>query len=168
MPLKRKEALDTHLFVTLLHYSPLRAPAKATNSSTLSSASLSPSISAPWPHSCSHGQSPSTVAQSPVGYVRDWRTETTRSSTPSSDAHRCSSAERGSDCRSASPFPRRFPCAPHMLRPTRTASSTYSLSSRIASERECCLLVLNLVSSTLPCIRQPEPRLRVLDVCGFV
>jgi hypothetical protein len=34
--------------------------------------------------------------------------------------------------------------------------------------RECCLLVLNLVSSTLPCIRQPRPRLRVLDVCGFV
>jgi len=26
-------------------------------------------------------------------------------------------------------------------------------------ERECCLLVLNLVSSTLPCIRQPRPRL---------
>jgi len=39
-----------------------------------------------------------------------------------------------------------------------------------AAERECvcCLLVLNLVSSTLPCIRQPGPRLRVLDVCGFV
>jgi hypothetical protein len=36
------------------------------------------------------------------------------------------------------------------------------------AERECCLLVLNLVSSTLPCIRQPRPRLRVLDVCGFV
>jgi len=35
-------------------------------------------------------------------------------------------------------------------------------------ERECCLLVLNLVSSTLPCIRQPRPRLRVLDVCGSV
>jgi hypothetical protein len=34
--------------------------------------------------------------------------------------------------------------------------------------RECCLLVLNLVSSTLPCIRRPRPRLRVLDVCGFV
>jgi hypothetical protein len=28
-------------------------------------------------------------------------------------------------------------------------------------ERECCLLVLNLVSSTLPRIRQPGPRLRV-------
>jgi len=26
-------------------------------------------------------------------------------------------------------------------------------------DRECCLLVLNLVSSTLPCIRQPRPRL---------
>ena len=37
-----------------------------------------------------------------------------------------------------------------------------------ARERECCLLVLNLVSSTLSCIRQPRPRLRVLDVCGFV
>ena len=36
------------------------------------------------------------------------------------------------------------------------------------AERECCLLVLNLVSSTLSCIRQPRPRLRVLDVCGFV
>ncbi len=36
------------------------------------------------------------------------------------------------------------------------------------SERMCCLLVLNLVSSTLPCIRQPRPRLRVLDICGFV
>jgi len=35
-------------------------------------------------------------------------------------------------------------------------------------ERECCLLVLNLVSSTLSCIRQPRPRFRVLDVCGFV
>ena len=27
-------------------------------------------------------------------------------------------------------------------------------------ERECCLLVLNLVSSTLPCIRRPRPRLK--------
>ena len=27
-------------------------------------------------------------------------------------------------------------------------------------ERECCLLVLNLVSSTLSCIRQPRPRLQ--------
>ena len=35
-------------------------------------------------------------------------------------------------------------------------------------ERVCCLLVLNLVSSTLSCIRQPRPRLLVLDVCGFV
>jgi hypothetical protein len=40
--------------------------------------------------------------------------------------------------------------------------------SRQLGERECCLLVLNLVSSTLPCIRRPRPRLRVLDVCGFV
>jgi hypothetical protein len=36
------------------------------------------------------------------------------------------------------------------------------------AERVCCLLVLNLVSSTLPCIRRPRLRLRVLDVCGFV
>lgn len=35
-------------------------------------------------------------------------------------------------------------------------------------ERECCLLVLNLVSSTPSCIRRPRPRFRVLDVCGFV
>ena len=28
---------------------------------------------------------------------------------------------------------------------------------KVAKERECCLLVLNLVSSTLPCIRQPGP-----------
>jgi hypothetical protein len=30
-------------------------------------------------------------------------------------------------------------------------------------KRECCLLVLNLVSSTLPCIRQPRPRRRVVS-----
>jgi len=35
-------------------------------------------------------------------------------------------------------------------------------------ERVCCLLVLNLVSSTPPCIRQPGPRLHVLGVCDFV
>jgi hypothetical protein len=35
-------------------------------------------------------------------------------------------------------------------------------------KRECCLLVLNLVSSTPPCIRQPGPRIRVLGVCDFV
>ena len=29
-------------------------------------------------------------------------------------------------------------------------------------ERVCCLLVLNLVSSTLSCIRQPRPRLRLV------
>ena len=40
--------------------------------------------------------------------------------------------------------------------------------SENVGERVCCLLVLNLVSSTLPCIRRPRPRLRVLDVCGFV
>jgi hypothetical protein len=35
-------------------------------------------------------------------------------------------------------------------------------------ERVFCLLVLNLVSSTLSCIRQTRQQLRVLDVCGFV
>ena len=43
-----------------------------------------------------------------------------------------------------------------------------SFRPAIVRERVCCLLVLNLVSSTLSCIRQPRPRLRVLDVCGFV
>jgi hypothetical protein len=43
---------------------------------------------------------------------------------------------------------------------------TYVINTHL--ERVCCLLVLNLVSSTLPCIRQPRPRLRVLDICGFV
>ncbi len=53
---------------------------------------------------------------------------------------------------------------------TSRAQKTASLASRgpDAGERECCLLVLRLVSSTLPCIRQPRPRLRVLDICGFV
>ena len=37
----------------------------------------------------------------------------------------------------------------------------YSHSVNQVSERVCCLLVLNLVSSTLPCIRQPGPRLDV-------
>jgi hypothetical protein len=35
-------------------------------------------------------------------------------------------------------------------------------------ESVCCLLVLNLVSSTHPCIRQPGPRIRVLGVCDLV
>ena len=30
-------------------------------------------------------------------------------------------------------------------------------------ERECCLLVLNLVSSTLPCIRRQRPRLKGIN-----
>ena len=35
-------------------------------------------------------------------------------------------------------------------------------------ERVCCLLVLNLVSSTLSCIHQPRPRLVKLDIlCGL-
>ena len=41
------------------------------------------------------------------------------------------------------------------------------MASAHETPRECCLLVLNLVSS-LSCIRQPRPRLRVLYVCGFV
>ena len=43
----------------------------------------------------------------------------------------------------------------------------WSLVVEVASEgleRVCCLLVLNLVSSTPPCIRQPGPRIRVLGV----
>ena len=40
----------------------------------------------------------------------------------------------------------------------RGANSTHVEAKR--RERECCLLVLNLVSSTLPCIRQPRPRLQ--------
>jgi hypothetical protein len=34
-------------------------------------------------------------------------------------------------------------------------------------ERECCLLVLSLVSSTLPCIRQPRLRLKKTDLCSL-
>ena len=45
---------------------------------------------------------------------------------------------------------------------------TKQVSAWGGSERVCCLLVLNLVSSTLSCIHQPRPRLRVLDVCGSV
>jgi len=45
---------------------------------------------------------------------------------------------------------------------------TPRLCCQAARERECCLLVLSLVSSTLPCIRQPRLRLRVLGICGFV
>jgi hypothetical protein len=37
-----------------------------------------------------------------------------------------------------------------------------------AQERVCCLLVLNIVSSTPPCIRQPGMRIRVLGVCDRV
>jgi hypothetical protein len=35
-------------------------------------------------------------------------------------------------------------------------------------ERECCLLVLNLVSSTLPCIRRPRPRLILVSLHGVM
>ena len=48
------------------------------------------------------------------------------------------------------------------------ANSSQNLGGVSADERVCCLLVLNLVSSTLSCIRRPRPRFRVLDVCGFV
>ena len=37
--------------------------------------------------------------------------------------------------------------------------ATRDYESRSVCVRECCLLVLNLVSSTLPCICQPGPRL---------
>ena len=57
----------------------------------------------------------------------------------------------------------------HEDRVISTFSSTSSDSNSDGlRERVCCLLVLNLVSSTLPCIRRPMPRLRVLDVRGFV
>ena len=36
------------------------------------------------------------------------------------------------------------------------------------TERVYCLLVLNLVSATPPCICQPGPRIRVLGVCDRV
>ena len=39
------------------------------------------------------------------------------------------------------------------------ASVPWPLVSVNVWQRECCLLVLNLVSSTPPCIRQPGPRL---------
>ena len=54
------------------------------------------------------------------------------------------------------------------LRRSARAQGLERVNYHEGAERECCLLVLNLVSSTLPCIRRPRPRLRVLDVCGFV
>ena len=45
-------------------------------------------------------------------------------------------------------------------------ASRFHLQTR-RLERECCLLVLNLVSSTLSCIRQPRPRLVCVCVCVF-
>ena len=53
-----------------------------------------------------------------------------------------------------------------VLRAEATTRPTARLSQSL--ERESCLLVLSLVSSTLPCIRQPRLRLRVLGICGFV
>ncbi len=60
---------------------------------------------------------------------------------------------------------RRRRCGQHSSSPARPLTRR---GSAAPGERECCLLVLNLVSFTLPCIRRPRPRLRVLDVCGFV
>ena len=59
---------------------------------------------------------------------------------------------------------------PGVTRTTVEVSRYYYWKSlhKDVAERECCLLVLNLVSSTLSCIRQPRPRFLVLDVCGFV
>ena len=50
----------------------------------------------------------------------------------------------------------------------RCTSNKYKDTHKEYRERECCLLVLSLVSSTLSCIRQPRLRLRVLGICGFV
>ena len=49
-----------------------------------------------------------------------------------------------------------------------TEAESEEIIADARAERVCCLLVLNLVSSTLSCIRRPRPRLLVLDVCGFV
>ena len=52
-----------------------------------------------------------------------------------------------------------------------SSSTPPSASPRceVSAGRECCLLVLNLVSSTPPwCIRQPGPRIRVLGVCDRI
>ncbi len=61
-----------------------------------------------------------------------------------------------------------MPTSSRKLSPLLRSFNTVWLKWNLTGERECCLLVLNLVSSTLPCIRQPRPRLRVVDVCGFV
>jgi hypothetical protein len=54
-------------------------------------------------------------------------------------------------------------CAHRQVQEETSAGTAYAVM-----QRECCLLVLNLVSSTLSCIRHERPRLLVLDVCGFV
>jgi len=61
-----------------------------------------------------------------------------------------------------------FPFSPLMFTFVFSSKHKGAEYSSLVVERVCCLLVLNLVSSTLSCIRQPRPRLRVLDVCGFV
>jgi len=56
-----------------------------------------------------------------------------------------------------------FPIKHSTHTPQRLGSVTVTLCFPIKhSERVCCLLVLNLVSSTLSCIRRPRPRLLVL------
>ena len=55
-----------------------------------------------------------------------------------------------------------FGSTPFQLPPFSSCAFLHNIHS--ALERVCCLLVLNLVSSTLPCIRQPGPRLRVHGV----
>jgi len=60
------------------------------------------------------------------------------------------------------------PLCATLLKTTVMCKAWRRCTTLLLIERECCLLVLNLVSSTLPCIRRPRPRLRVLDVCGFV
>jgi hypothetical protein len=42
-----------------------------------------------------------------------------------------------------------------------STQQAFKFAGELWEQRECCLLVLNLVSSTLPCIRQPRPRLKV-------
>jgi hypothetical protein len=50
---------------------------------------------------------------------------------------------------------------------TRMHACLLRLESQEQRERVCCLLVLNLVSSTLSCIRQPRPLLRMQASAGL-
>ena len=74
-----------------------------------------------------------------------------------------SSEVRGAGFNLQEVIPPELESVAHLGRRTRGAGLR-----QLERERVCCLLVLNLVSSTLSCIRQPRPRLRVLDVCGVV